>query len=447
MANLITHSLSYAKEGAVEPFLKPLFVDNDIRQAITILQDVKTSMKLDYVSTLKKITKAYAKGSGFTPSTGVTVTQRTLTVGGVKAEVHQDARVFLNWVKQEALRKGVDIHKIDGTIFEQLIMSVWTTALARDLNSQIFFNDPKKETITSGAPTGTLDVNYAITDYKGFWTLFLDDVRSGDFPAGQVVDLNTSTYQTTVAVKGKKTLTLTGTSGTANVTINGRVYLATFTTDLTTSAANFVTSHAATILALFGNVVVTSSGADIIIEAGIPGMNVTASIANVSGNLSGSVAATTAYVQNTTLKTDAAKAAFKAAYAVLPNVARGMKADLRIVCTQTVYDNYMETLETASGIPQAYMMMIDGVERLSFRGIPLIPRAQWDENIDEDFDSVRPHRFMITTLDNLVFGTDGTGDTANFETWYNTDEQENRMRCEYLGGTQYRHPDFTVLAY
>lgn len=447
MANLITHSLSYAKEGAVEPFLKPMFVDNDIRQAITILQDVKTSIKLDYVSTLKKITKAYAKGSSFAASTGVTITQRTLTVGGVKAEVHQDGRVFLNWVKQEALRKGVDIHKIDGTMFESLIMSVWTAALSRDLNSQIFFNDPTKETITNGAPTGTLDANYAISDYKGFWTLFLDDVRSGDFPSGQVLDLNTSTYQTTVAVKGKKTLTLSGTSGTANVTINGRTFLATFSSSLTQTATNFVNDHAASIAAFFGNAVVTSSGADIIVEAGIPGMNVTTSIANVSGNLNGSVANTTAYVQNTTLKADAAKTAFKNAYAILPNVARGMKADLRIVCTQTVYDNYMESLETATGIPQAYIMMIDGVERLTFRGIPLVPRAQWDENIDEDFNSVRPHRFMITTLDNLVFGTDGTGDTAMFETWYNTDEQENRMRCEYLGGTQYRHPDFTVLAY
>ena len=448
MFDLITHSLSYTKEGTVAPFLKPMFVDNDIRQIITVMTDVKTSVKLDYVSALKKITKAYAKGSAFTSSTGVTITQRTLAVGGVKAEVHQDGRVFLNWVRQEALKTGVNIHNISGTEFEALLMAVWTKALARDFNSQVFFNDPKKETITSGAPTGTLDANYAITDYKGFWTLFQDAV-GGDFASGQVLDLNTSTYQDTVAVKGKKTATLTGTSGTANVVINGRTYLATFATDLTTTAANFVTAHAATILALYGAVVVTSSGAGIIVEAGVAGMNVTVTVTNVSGNLAGSVAATTAYVQNTTLKADAAKAAFKAAYLLMPNVMKGLKGSgsLRFIVTQTMYDNYMETLETATGIPEAYRMMIDGVSTLSFRGIPVIARPQWDENIEEDFDGVQPHRFMLTAVENLVFGTDGSGDSSMFEMWYEINEQENRMRCEYLGGTQFVHSDFTVLAY
>jgi uncharacterized protein YfiM (DUF2279 family) len=55
-------------------------------------------------------------------------------------------------------------------------------------------------------------------------------------------------------------ITLTGTGGTANITIAGVNYLATFNTDLTTTASDFVTSHAAAILAATGQVV-TSSGA------------------------------------------------------------------------------------------------------------------------------------------------------------------------------------------
>lgn len=444
--NLITHNLTYVKEDAVKYNLTPMFVDADLREICEVMTDVKTAVKLDYVSTLRKITKQYAKGSA-NSSTGVTITQRELRVGGVKAQVHQDGRVFLNWVKQEALKSGVNIHDISGTIFDEIIMAVWNRALARDLQAQILFANPKKETIVSGAPSGTLDEDYAIAGYTGFWELFQADIASAAFPSAQVLDLNVTAYETTLAVKGKKTSTITGTSGTANITINGTAYLATFATDLTTTAANFVTAWAPTILARYGRCVVTSSGAGVIVEAGIPGLDVTVSApVNVSGNLAGSVATTTAAVRNTTLKADAAKAAMKAAYELMPSEFRAVKSDARYIVTQEFADNYMETLETASGIPAAYQKVIDGQERLLYRGIPLVVRPQMDEDIAGDFGGLQPHRFMLTIPSNLVFGTDGSGDTELFEMWYDQNEQENRMRNEYMGGTQYRFAAYTVIA-
>ena len=47
-------------------------------------------------------------------------------------------------------------------------------------------------------------------------------------------------------------LTLTGTSGTANINVSGVDYLATFNTSLTQTATDFVTTHAASILAATG---------------------------------------------------------------------------------------------------------------------------------------------------------------------------------------------------
>ena len=62
------------------------------------------------------------------------------------------------------------------------------------------------------------------------------------------------------------TITLTGTSGTANVTLaGGLTKTATFDTNLTTTAANFVTTHAAAYAA--EGITVTSSGADLIFTA------------------------------------------------------------------------------------------------------------------------------------------------------------------------------------
>lgn len=53
-------------------------------------------------------------------------------------------------------------------------------------------------------------------------------------------------------------VTLEGTDGTANVVVDGVNYLATFNTDLETTTGNFVTAHAAALLAL--GVTVTSVG-------------------------------------------------------------------------------------------------------------------------------------------------------------------------------------------
>jgi hypothetical protein len=83
-----------------------------------------------------------------------------------------------------------------------------------------------------------------------------------------------------------RTVTLTGTSGTANITIAGVNYLATFTTNLTTSAANFVTSHGATLLAL--GYTVTSSAAVITISA-LTSIFPTVTITNATGDLAGTL--------------------------------------------------------------------------------------------------------------------------------------------------------------
>jgi hypothetical protein len=81
-------------------------------------------------------------------------------------------------------------------------------------------------------------------------------------------------------------VTLTGTSGTANVTAGGLTKLATFATDLSTTAGNFVTANAAAYLAK--GIILTNSTATLIFTP-IGNVVVNASIANVSGNLNGTI--------------------------------------------------------------------------------------------------------------------------------------------------------------
>ena len=91
-------------------------------------------------------------------------------------------------------------------------------------------------------------------------------------------------------------ITLTGTSGTANVgAAGGLTKLATFNATLTTTASDFVTAHAAAYLAV--GIVVTSSGAVLIFTGQYEGTGfIIPTITNASGNLAGTVAYTNPYI-------------------------------------------------------------------------------------------------------------------------------------------------------
>lgn len=452
MADYLTHGFTFSEESKTDYFIDPLFVNSPIRKILKIITDVKHSRKLDFIHRVEKIMKTYAQGTSFTSSSGATVTQKTLLVADMKGEIKQNGKAFLQWVKEWALNKGYKENDITGTLFEQILASLFAESIAADLSRQPFLNDTVKETLvyTGGlpSPSGTADDDY--NDYPGLWPRMIRNLAGTSIAAGQKVDLNTTTYQTTVAVKGKKTLTLTGTSGTANVVINGRTYLATFATSLTVTATNFQAANAATILALDHQCVVTNSGVTVIVESGVPGGNVLVSITNVSGDLAGSVATTTAAVLNTTLKTDAAKLAFQAMYEAMPNVLRAVKktGKLRFLVTASMEDNYIATLETLNGSEAGFYTLVDGVKTLSYRGIPIITREEWDEHIEEDFGLIRPHRAILTwPEENLVFGTDGETDDALMEFFYDQVTQNNVMRVEMKCGTHVIHDELVVLGY
>lgn len=86
-------------------------------------------------------------------------------------------------------------------------------------------------------------------------------------------------------------VTLTGTSGTANITLEGTNYLVTFNSSLTQTAADFVEDHAATILANH-QLTVTSSGAVINLTSDVEDA-LTPAIVNATGDLAGTIGSAT----------------------------------------------------------------------------------------------------------------------------------------------------------
>jgi hypothetical protein len=108
----------------------------------------------------------------------------------------------------------------------------------------------------------------------------------------RLVELQASYSNLTIALAQTRAVTLTGTSGTANITVAGTAYLVTFATSLTQTAANFVTTHAAALLLNKGLVVTAASG--VITFANVSGAfpTVTAAV-NATGDLAGTLGALT----------------------------------------------------------------------------------------------------------------------------------------------------------
>jgi hypothetical protein len=139
MANLITHALTYSKEDAQKYFLQPLFVGNSALDYFEIMTGVKSSQQLDKFSTLSKITKAEA--SGFTGATGVTMTQRSVAVARMEAEVEQAGGAFWNSIKAELLRTGNNKDDISGTKLQSIVADIMLRGVKRDLERQLWFGN------------------------------------------------------------------------------------------------------------------------------------------------------------------------------------------------------------------------------------------------------------------------------------------------------------------
>ena len=171
MANLITTALTYSKEDALAYFLQPLFVGNKAMDFFEVMTGVKSSQKLDKFSTLEKITKAEA--SGFSGATGVTYTQKTISVARMEAEVEQAGGAFFNTIKGELLRLGLNKDDITGTILQEIVANVMLRGVDRDLQRQLWFND----SANAGAP---------YVDYNSYDGILK---QLGGLPAAQKLDI------------------------------------------------------------------------------------------------------------------------------------------------------------------------------------------------------------------------------------------------------------------
>ncbi len=142
---------------------------------------------------------------------------------------------------------------------------------------------------------------------------------------------------------------------------------------------------------------------------------------------------------------DAALSTFEAMYDAAPPELLELEEDAVIMVSRSMAQNYRESLQNIGwGTETANTALINGVPTLTWNGIPVIERREWDTHIAIDSLATDPHRAIFTVKNNIVIGTDYNEGEA--EEWYNQDEEENRMRVKYVVGVQYLNDELTVTA-
>ena len=115
-----------------------------------------------------------------------------------------------------------------------------------------------------------------------------------------------------------------------------------------------------------------------------------------------------------------------------------------------IADDYMaSTLESSNFAAAGYGAMVNGVPQLTYRGIPLIVRRDWDvaiaanvANINGCDNAAETHRAMLTTKDAFVVATDFNENSV--EQWYSNDNKEYRFRVAYSIGVALKDAKLAV---
>ena len=135
---------------------------------------------------------------------------------------------------------------------------------------------------------------------------------------------------------------------------------------------------------------------------------------------------------------------------------RNMKADVNVenrpkfLVTQTIADAYEQYL-LGKGIDRTYINLVEGVQVLSFLGIPVVPMGIWDEMI-QSFNDLgdtyfKPHRALLTTKSVLAVGSPTQGQLfGELKIWYNVDEEKTKIRLKDKIDAKIANPDHFIYA-
>ena len=116
-----------------------------------------------------------------------------------------------------------------------------------------------------------------------------------------------------------------------------------------------------------------------------------------------------------------------------------------------IADKYVTQLEGTSYAAAGYGALVNGTPQLTWRGIPIVVRRDWDVAIAAEAAGTfngssavaETHRTMLTTKGAFVIGTDF--DENSVEQWYSQDNKAYRFRVAYMVGTALKDSKLAVV--
>ena len=124
----------------------------------------------------------------------------------------------------------------------------------------------------------------------------------------------------------------------------------------------------------------------------------------------------------------------KQLYRRAPIALRNMASKM-YMSTQFFYDAYVEYLQDAKALETTYKNLVNGMEVVSYNGIPVVPLPIWDDIIfnylNTGTKAIDPNRVVLTAPEVLAVGVDDPSAFDDMQSWH--DRKTRQVMVEAMG--------------
>ena len=136
------------------------------------------------------------------------------------------------------------------------------------------------------------------------------------------------------------------------------------------------------------------------------------------------------YVAQDNLAADRALLAMRDLYGKIDTRAR-IAGGMVFQITDSLYTNWLSYLEDKSLAFTLDRTEQGKITRMSYRGIPIVVRYDWDRNIRTSFDTgakwYLPHRILLGPIDNVPIGTSDKNDLDSLDMFYDRTTKKHHI--------------------
>ena len=125
--------------------------------------------------------------------------------------------------------------------------------------------------------------------------------------------------------------------------------------------------------------------------------------------------------------------------------------DAQFVVTRSIYDNYLDSLETIENTGGNIVVTQEGKRELFYRGYKVVMQNEWDrlQNLYQNNGTKvnLPHRAILTVKSNIPVGTLSDTDLQTLDSWYEKKDKSNYVDYAYFLDAKHLESYMSSVAY